>query len=189
MVELSTPYFTSDDKNIVVRFDYDDFPDSPREWASTTFVTWLRNHCSPDKNGYGDPNELLDELRNGDYYWSKVYATIHSGITYFRAGRYNHDSWDSGFAGFIFIEKDDADKYFKLESEDDIYDIFDDELEEYTKYSNGECYHCHVEYLDDDESINYCGYFDLDELVKSVGHDLGFTEDDLIEAKTKTIYV
>ena len=61
MVELSTPYFTSDDKNIVVRFDYDDFPDSPREWASTTFVTWLRNYCSPDKNGYDDPNELLDD--------------------------------------------------------------------------------------------------------------------------------
>ena len=189
MVELSTPYFTSDDKNIVVRFDYDDFPDSPREWASTTFVTWLRNHCSPDKNSYGDPNELLDELRSGDYYWSKVYATIHSGISYFRAGSGIYDQWDSGFAGFIFIKKEAAKRYFNLESEDDIYRIFDKEIEYYTKYSNGGCYCCHIDYLDDDTCDCHGGYYDLDECVKSMGYELGFSENDLIEAKVKKIYV
>ena len=189
MVELNTPYFTSNDKKIVVRFEYDDFPESPRDWSSTTFVTWLRSYYSPDKNAFDDPNELLDELKTGDYYWSKVYATIHSGISYFRAGNGHYSNWDSGFAGFIFIEKEDAHKCFKLESEDDIYRIFDEELDEYNKYSNGECYRCRVEYLEDDDSTNYSSYFDLDELVKSVGYDLGFTEDDLIEAKIKKIYV
>lgn len=131
MVELQTPYFTSDDKNIVVSFDYDDFPESPREWSSTTFVTWLRNHCSPNKNDYDDPNELLDELKNGDYYWSKVYATIHSGIWYFRPGMRYFDQWDSGFAGFIFIKKDDAAKLYDIHSEKDAISLFDNELEYY----------------------------------------------------------
>lgn len=189
MVELSTPYFTSDDKNIVVRFDYDDFPDSPRDWSSTTFVTWLRNYRSPNKNDYDNPNELLDELKTGDYYWSKVYATIHSGISYFRAGSGLYDAWDSGFAGFIFVKKEFAHNYYKLDSEDDIYHIFDEELEEYTKYSNGEVYCCHISYLDDDTCDCHGGYYDLDECVKSMGYELGFSEDDLIEAKVKKIYV
>lgn len=189
MVELDKPYFTSEKKDVVVRFEYDSFAESPREWSSTTFVTWLRNYRSPNRNDYDDPNDLLDELRNGNYYWSKVYATIHSGISYFRAGKGHMDSWDSGFAGFIFIEKDKADNYFKLDTEDDIYNIFDEELKEYTLYSNGECYCCHIEYLDDETFDCYSGYFDLDACVECVGEELGFTEDDLIEAKIKKVYV
>lgn len=189
MVELNTPYFTSEKKDMVVRFEYDEFPESPREWSSTTFVTWLRNYRSPNCNNYDDPNELLDELRNGEYYWSKVYATIHSGISYFRAGHGYYDAWDSGFAGFIFIRKDKANETFRLESEDDIYKIFDEELEEYTLYSNGECYLCDVEYLDDDSSDCLTGYYSLESCVECAGEELGFTEDDLIEAKIKKVYV
>ena len=189
MVELDKPYFTSNDKNIVVTFEHDEFPESPREWSSTTFVTWLRNHCSPNENDYDDPNELLDELQNGDYYWSKVYATIHSGIWYFRPGMRYFDQWDSGFAGFIFIKKEDASKNYNINSEKDAFQLFDNELEDYTRWCNGECYCCSIEYLDDDESVYYTGYFDLDSCVESVGSELGFTEDDLIEARIETTYV
>lgn len=189
MVELDKPYFTSNDKNIVVTFEYDEFAQSPRKWTHTTFVTWLRNHCSPDRNRYEDPNELFDKLKNGDYYWSKVYATIHSGIWYFRLGMRYFDQWDSGFAGFIFIKKEDAAKLYNIHSEKDALKLFDDELEYYTNYSNGNCYCCSVEYLDDDSCDCYSGYFDLGSCVESVGSELGFSENDLIEARIKTTYV
>lgn len=188
MIDIGVPYFTDESMEKVITFDYDEFPISPREWSPTTFVTWIRSYSSPNRNDYDDPNELWEELNNGNYYFSKVYAQIHSGIYYYRPGmNIGEDSWDCGFAGFIFISKEDAEKISIMDITGAI-NLFDEELDQYNCYMSGDCYKYTIETPDGDELEYSDGYYDLDHCVSCAEDDCEIDSKKFIKARKEMSY-
>jgi hypothetical protein len=143
---------TSEDGKWRVRFMQDYDCSSPREMTQLgTMLTWTRNYNSPDDNPFREPQDFIDWWNGeGDFADSgetpprldpryvrlNVYMLDHSGIS-FRTTDFG-DRWDSGQVGWIFTTPE------KIEEtgapEDSWKEQLKNEVEEYSKWANGECY-------------------------------------------------
>ena len=143
---------------------YDEFPDDPREWDN--LGTIYSNHRRYDPDGHSI-KELEDwetgEINLDGYYYMKVYAYIHGGISLstIRKGQFA-DMWDSGLFGVIAVEK--TDPRIKGMKEEDIYQAFEDEIACLDRYYNGNV--LGYEIYDGDECIDSCyGFYQDEEFV------------------------
>lgn len=79
-----------------------------------------------------------DGKANDGLFVLPVYAYIHSGIVFSLAPF--SDKWDSGLAGYIYVEKDKFRKDFQIESFDEkrAMDIAEGEIELLNQYESGD---------------------------------------------------
>jgi hypothetical protein len=172
-------------KGYTVNIDYDPCPESPRECDDlSTIYSNSRRH---DFDGHGI-EELIQEV-GGDiydsvipwdligekYYYRKVWMYDHSGISV-RTGDKNPwgsgwMAWDSGLAGVIVVDKEDAKKEWPEDTKARAEKWLDGEIENLDVYCRGEIYGYEV--LDEDgETVNDCwGFFDLDECIAEAKSD------------------
>lgn len=133
---------------LTVEIFSDDNPDSPREWDNLgTMVCSHRNYKLGDEEiSWGD----LDGWNDYKQYLIKERGAVivlplglydHSGITMY-VGE-NHDRWDGGQVGFIYVTKEDMEKE---QAVDPTYDLeraeacIRSEVETYDQYLTGDVY-------------------------------------------------
>lgn len=194
-----------------------DCADSPRTWShDSIFITFERNYRSPDENPFEDWDAMLKHFgikeSSGEIYTDMdtlrenalkkgivampVWKYDHSGLLYKCAERYPfHDGhgngfgWDGGIVGIIYEKRN-------RRNIDDVIEGFKSELEDYTRYANGEIYSVAV-YTPDGEMIDsiggiYEGYGDEKTIKLAV--DTGYVEmngsiDDLEEVHYEQGYM
>ena len=148
--------FTSEDGLWRVQVCQDDDCGSPREDTQLgTLITWDRNYNSPDDNEFSSPDSFeawwsgKDEDEDGHilihhncpaksegYIRLPVFKYEHSGVAY-RTSDFG-DRWDSGQVGWIFSTPESIEETgAPIES---IARQLKNEVEEYSKWANGECY-------------------------------------------------
>lgn len=167
--------------NYRIRVEYDDFAESPREYADCKL-------CIREHRRYDFPNELdfnfdmyddwdltqLEEIEKSyDLYWLDCYE--HSWIAFSLTWHWMQCQWDTAkYCGFIAVKKDIQ----------NWRDLVKKELEEWNCWLNGLCYVYYVErkhiYKDEDwnemidwDYIEWCWwYYDSDECLKDWVNDL-----------------
>ena len=151
-------------QGLTIVIGHDENPGSPREWDN--LGTIYSNHRRYDPDGHGI-RELEDwetgEIDLKDYYYMKVYAYVHGGISLstIRKGQFA-DPWDSGLVGVIAVER--TDPRVKDMSEEDIYQAFENEITCLDRYYNGDV--LGYEIYDGDECIDSCyGFYQDEEFV------------------------
>ena len=167
-----------------IEIQQDEYADSPRVWDNlSTFAFQL--------SGYELPNDIdidYDDFVDLHYNHRIVTSAIEEAEKYirknfdvleiFRVSAYIHGGislsigsptcqWDSGYIGFMFIEKDKVRENFRIkritkEFKEKSIEIAKSELETYSQYLNGEVYGYNT-YDKDGEDIDSCwGYYGYD---------------------------
>ena len=156
----------------VLKIEFSEFCDSPREWDNLgTFYTFENRYSSPDKHNYSDGLDALADLL-GDYVYTihkkhnntrsffehvQKYAS-RKNILIYPVTRYEHgqvryflgvaSGFDYGTVGFIYATKEKVFNWCKCNNKNwkkIATDIFDSELESYNQYANGEVYDIELE--------------------------------------------
>ena len=162
-------------KQLIVTVEQDDCDWSPREWGGlSTFYTWERDLYSPDNHNYSDALEFLGELL-GETLVDKIYNQYNDtgsfmdditkrldklGYILYPISKYEHSGviysigvssgWDSGVVGVIFAEKKKICNYFNVKKvtqkvRKNVVEQFENEIELYNRYVNGDVYYIHIE--------------------------------------------
>ena len=171
-------------KGYTIEIDHCDYADNPREFGSlSTFAFQL--------SGYKLPNDIdinYDDFVDLHYNHRVIVSAIEEAEKYirknfdvleiFRVSAYIHGDislsigsptcqWDSGYIGFMFIEKDKVREYFGVnritkKQRERAISIAKGELETYSQYLKGEVYGYNT-YDKDGEDIDSCwGYYGYD---------------------------
>lgn len=168
-------------EKLVAKFGYDEMPDSPRNWDNIgTFYTWENRYSSPDGNGYGSMTEfiesiigenMVEKLKGKNTNITSLFEDIcdkfdKKGYILYPVSRYEHgmvryyigdsEGWDTGVVGVIFAEKEKIYKEFGVKKiskkiREKVEKVFEDELEIYTNFANGDVYRISVEDFDGKE--------------------------------------
>lgn len=138
----------------------DEFPMDPRRDFEPlgTFITWTRRYRSPDENPFETPEEFQQYVREEEIpeeYIISVYVYIHGGIT-FRTTPFS-DPWDSGQAGYIYMEPEAAERSFDGDTER-VRKCLEAEVEEYSDWCEGRVYGFVIE-DEDGENVDSCWGF------------------------------
>ena len=169
---------TIEKPRLVIEYDADGM--SPRDWDNLGyFVTVERNYMSPDEH-----EQLRDIIESTQYDVSNsdehadaikkefeensdekillivpVYRYEHGNVIYRRG---TSSGWDSSNCGFYIVTQKSADV---LGTPPELFEkVIDGELEEYTKYANGEIY-AFTLYDEHGEHEGSCaGFYELEDI-------------------------
>ncbi|WNL50818.1 hypothetical protein RPALISO_231 [Ruegeria phage RpAliso] len=172
--------FTHNGKFIEIHVDSDAQHCNPRENSNLgTFWTQERRRTSPDameagrnvfsavadKFGGIETAESNAKALDKACVWLPVWCYEHSGIAY-RAAPANpfHCPWDSGQVGYVFVSREDVRKEYGVKRisaavKAKALEVLKAEVEEYSKYANGECYGFRVLDEEDGEELDSCWGF------------------------------
>lgn len=137
---------------------YDDNAINPRNRSDVVYVshfyTFERKYCSPDAHGYrsinewadsndfnlgSSPEDLIESMAHNGYIALPVWRYEHGGVSYSAAMNNPYNCpWDSGMVGIIYVayKADQEDECIK--TKDDAIKMLKEEVDEYSKYINGE---------------------------------------------------
>lgn len=168
---------------LIVKIEPDEFADSPRDWDNAgTMVCWHNRYDLGDKHDYETPDDFLEQFnisvpeananKTRRAFMLPLYLYDHSGITMYTDGdtRYRqHEAWDSGQVGWIYISVADAKKEWpelkdwkRLKAR--AYKTLRGEIETYDAYLRGEVYGYTITNPKDGELIDSCcGFYDYDD--------------------------
>lgn len=177
-------------EEITLYWTVDEYPESPREWSNLgTFITFDSSYYSPDKHNFNEPADFISSIL-GEETTERIYDKYNNtndflddvipkmdkkGFIVFPVSAYEHgmiryylgadSGWDTRTDGFIFVEKEKAYKEFNTKRItkkvlDNIERIFEGELENYTRYANGEVYGFVIEDLKGDHLDSCYGIYD-----------------------------
>ena len=162
-------------KQLVATVDYDDCDWSPREWGGlSTFYTWDSGYYSPDKHNFNSGLEFLgtiigEELiekihdkydNNSDFFEDITKRLDKLGYILYPVSKYEHSGvqyflgvssgWDTGTVGVIFAEKKKICEWFNVKKvtqkvRKNVQEQFENEIDLYNKYVNGEVYYVSIE--------------------------------------------
>lgn len=176
-----------DYKGYEIAVTYSEYSDSPRNWDNLGKLFLQHGRYSlawEDKDI--DKNLSLDELekelkKQGYKNIMVVYGYDHSGLALSLGGF--SCQWDSGILGLIATKVKDK-KEFGVRTEKQVKEIYQQELELYQKYLNGEVYEVGIY---QEKTCKCCGETKTD----CIGNHVGFYDtDDAIEyAKSEVDYL
>lgn len=188
-------YRTSDDT--FVTLEYDEFPESPRDWATTTFVLLNSSYSQPDGVTVEEflkdldldrpleeynTDQLMSAAKKHGIIMEPVSVYEHSGTEFYLGYPQDHydGRWDCSFAGFMYVSITALAQVFPetpagaLESK--AKQLFGGDLAVYNQFVNGDVY-VWTEYEKTGEPYNcYGGLYgtssrDLDvDIVENLGH-------------------
>ena len=151
--------------------------DSPRVDCDNlgTFITWMNNECSPDDNNYSSPDDFYEY--NGltktiarvpklaKMVILPVYAYVHTETRYSTVP-FGY-SWDSGFAGFIYVSYEDIKKEYKCKYVTKsiickVTEVLESEVKAYDQWVNDPTF-CITIYDKNAEFVDSCcGYYNVE---------------------------
>lgn len=169
--------------------EYDEYADveSPREYGcNSTFITWCRNYSSPDRNELGDWDDMMEHFgtKNTGHMYNDLESLMENalkkGYVLLPVWKYEHGDvsfeasehypfyndgyvsttpgyeggWDGGLCGVIFEKRN-------RRNVENLKDALRDEVEDYSKWCNGEYYRISA-YDKEGEEIDSCGGFEID---------------------------
>jgi len=156
-------------KGYTIEIDHCDYAGDPREWDNlSTFVFSTKSYSLANELDidYSDFNSMGEAeayiRRNFDVLEVlPVSAYIHGGISLSIGSPTCR--WDSGYIGFIVIEKEKVREGFRIkritkEFKEKSIEIAKAELETYEQYLEGEVY-SYIVYDDKGENVDSCGGF------------------------------
>jgi len=128
--------------NIVV----DEDPMNPREWDNLGKMVLFHNKYNVPNESECRTLEAAQEFlaeNHKNIFWFPVYMIDHSGVAL--STQSFNDPWDSGYVGFIYVEKSDVRKEWGVQRiSKKIREIVSNnligEVETYSNYLNGDCY-------------------------------------------------
>lgn len=192
-------YISSNNEFVEVYWDFD--PCNPRREYDQAghFYTWLRSYISPDEDT-PDLEVLCDDF--GVDYWDEpnpllalvkainesggvalpVSAYEHSGIAYSVGSptQFPDWQWDAGYAGIIFVDKDEFHKEwgrFSYESDDAAREAATSYLtgcvETYDQWARGEVQGYAAYSIDGSETDSCWGFFGGDPDENGIANELG----------------
>lgn len=156
-------------------------PMNPREECDNLGTIWTqeRRHKSPDDMPCGSNvfasiaqefggkayPESMEKALDRECVWLPVWKYEHSGVAY-RASASNpfFCPWDSGAVGYVFVRKADVRKEYGVKRitkavREKALAVLQGEVEEYSRYANGEAYGFKIMDHNGDE-IDSCWGFD-----------------------------
>jgi hypothetical protein len=171
-------------KGYDINIDYDEIAESPMEWDNLgTMVCWHNRYSLGDEKAHENYvyskeckiKNLTDYCDNWDEVeevLKKEFNTLvilplflydHSGISMRTYRHGQHSSWDGGWVGFIFVEKDKVKKEWNVKRvsaklKKKIEEILSSEVNTYDDYIQGNVYHYSVEDKHGND-IDSCGGF------------------------------
>ena len=142
--------------------------ESPRDWDNcSTMALFLRGYDSLNESEY-DADTIDDYINGRDsesgqfiespFAWIPVAAYIHSGITIFE-GYKGNCMWDSGFAGYMYMTREQA-KNAGIKTKEHAERILRADLETMDNYLTGNVYSYYIEGPHCDDSC--CGFYGYD---------------------------
>lgn len=180
-----------------IRVQYDEFPDSPRNWSNlATMVCWHRRYRLGDKHPFDCPEEFLDEAKSEPCIMMPLFLYDHSGIS-ISTGHFG-DRWDSMQVGFIYVPKKKVCQEFgwkRLTASriSRIETLLSSEVDYYDRYLRGEVFGYTAEDAKGNE-INSCyGFYGIDmqenglmdNAISSIQYDIGQKDKQLKEQVNK----
>jgi hypothetical protein len=151
-------------KNYKIQVCYDTYPDDPRNWDNAGFMACFHKRLNlGDKHDFNEPQDLIDwiEANKETIYYLPLYTYEHGNITISTTPF--SCRFDSGQVGFIFINKEKAEK----EGITEPYEALVNEVKTYDQYISGETYGAMI--LDSEGEIidSQFGYLgNTDEVIK-----------------------
>lgn len=172
-------------KNHRINISYDDFADSPRTWDNLgTLIAFhnrydLGDNSSYNKNDFNSWDDLEKSLlKEFDGVLLPVYMYEHSGVS-LQCAPFGC-SWDSGQVGFIGISRvrifnEYGYKTLTKKRREQIEEYLKNEIEDYSKYLNGDVYYFEV--LDSNGDIlDSCGgFYDTESVLDSAKGEIDAT--------------
>lgn len=154
---------------------------SPRDNVDSTFVggeTSIPKHVDKGKcfdDFVKNYCRVIHDCEPSDLVWATVYQYKHTGVTY-RLKPFDCP-WDSGIAGFIYRTKKELCKQYNVERitesiEKEVMDDFVSELDDYTRWANGEVYKVQISGNDDFLDTHYGDIINTIESVNEVVLDI-----------------
>lgn len=186
-------------KGYTIEIDHCDYADDPRNWDNlSTFVFSARsyslaNELDIDYSDFNSMDEAEAYIRKNFNILEvlPVSAYIHGGISLSIGSPTCR--WDSGYIGFIVIEKQNVRESFNIKRitqkhKDRAIEIAKAELETYNQYLEGQVY-SYIVYDDKGENIDSCGgYYGYDHEESGLLDEAKGIVDYEIEKKTKSKY-
>lgn len=161
---------------VVCNITYDEWVDSPREWDNLgKMVLSHKRYDFPmdvgvsfeDFDGWDEVEKYL-RTEHDAYIVLPVQMYEHSGIRIYVGD--SHDRWDGGQLGFIFATREDIKTWFGVERitqavRERAIACLTAEVDNYSKYVDGECYRFTLERAADGAYIDSCGgYYSTDDI-------------------------
>lgn len=200
-----------------ISYEYDDFPESPREWDNLgKMICHHRNYNLGDAQIEDWESYFISETNmNEDWYYSHSKYTLkdlvgrwkktkflvlelsicdHSGISMscgFGSG------WDVSNIGFIYVDKDNKDvqDYLKThtlkETKEWVLGVLESEVKIYSKYLEGQVY-CLIQELYDEETDTWeimenCGSYYFTDFKDQEISARDFLSKDAVQLKEKDV--
>lgn len=160
---------TFNENGLVVELHYDENPQNPREWSNLgKMICSHRRYTLGDEQFDPDDYEGWKDLEKHLYENEGAGIVLplglydHSGLSMYIGD--SHDRWDGGQVGFIYATNEQLEKEYGVigcEELEKVKKVLEGEVEEYTKYLNGEVYGFVVKNPATEEIVDSCwGYFD-----------------------------
>ena len=159
-------------KNINFKVEQDQDPESPREWDNLgTMVCSHRRYELGDDQFNPDDYEGWDELKKelvenlNAVVVLPLYLYDHSGITMYTDGDTayrQHEAWDAGQVGFIYVSEEDVIKEYGSKSKKNLAlaeKVLKAEIETYDQYLRGDIWCVTVEDEDGEVIDSLCGLY------------------------------
>lgn len=165
---MSDSLHTEEYRGLIIRIEHDHDCSSPRENDNLgTIATWHRRYQMGDEQPKVDPEEYTRSLPKGSIVLP-VYMYEHSGIALSTGRGYPFDDpWDAGQLGIIHISPEKIRKEYSTKRitkaiRAKVVDCLQGEIEEYSKFVNGECYGYVIEDLDGAKIDSCWGFIGFD---------------------------
>jgi hypothetical protein len=167
-------------KGFNIQIDYEDSPESPRDWDNLGTMACFHKRYTLGDSGQKRNGKPLVTFKSEDFnswdemeaYIKKTYNPLvilslflydHSGLSISTGVHGQHAAWDGGWVGFIFVSKEGVKRNWKVKRIDAklkkrIEENLLSEVSTYDDYLRGAVYHYSVE---DKEgtSLDSCGGF------------------------------
>lgn len=161
---------------VVCNITYEEYPESPRTWDNLGKMVLKHNkyhlamEADIDFDDFVGWDEVEKYLRNEHeaYIVLPVQMHEHSSINIYVGD--SHDRWDGGQLGFIFATREDIKTWFEVERitqavRERAIACLTAEVDDYSKYIDGECYRFTLERAADGAYIDSCGgYYNTNDI-------------------------
>lgn len=165
-------------KDFTIKIHYDECPQSPREDDNLgTIYAFHRRYNLGDKHDL-EVEDVQKLYESKDHISLPVYMYEHGGVKLNTSGF--SCPWDSGQVGIVIaskqrIREDQQVKYITKKVLDQVYKIFDAEIEQYSQYLNGEISGFTIVNPDGEIEDSCYGFYSTDDAI----HDAKYMVDSL----------